>query len=152
MAVSTTLPARRSPSWRGDARKSPDIVASTAGDRTCPSYRWEPRNSSSVAALPLTEAAAARPLASPSATPWHRALHRRASIRPSSKYICYTESACCKSIFQVFQMFLSVTCVVYRCWKSRLGCCTCCNGYTRMFQAYVPNVSSVSHVCCRCFI
>ena len=31
------------------------------------------------------------------------------------------------------------------------GCCTCCNGYTRMFQVYVPNVSSVSDVYCKCF-
>ena len=42
--------------------------------------------------------------------------------------------------------------VVYRCCKSRSGCCTCCNGYTRMFQVYVPNVSSFPDVCCKCFI
>nr|TKW00259.1 hypothetical protein SEVIR_8G096901v2 [Setaria viridis] len=27
--------------------------------------------------------------------------------------------------------------------QSRSRCCICCNGYTRMLQAYVPNVSSV---------
>jgi hypothetical protein len=47
------------------------------------------------------------------------------------------ESACCKRIFQVFQMFhLDVPCV-----SSRY--CICCNGYTRMLQVYVPNVSTV---------
>jgi hypothetical protein len=36
--------------------------------------------------------------------------------------------------FQVFQMFQRyVACIVYRCCKSRSGCCTCCNGYTRIF-------------------
>jgi len=36
--------------------------------------------------------------------------------------------------------------------KSRSGCCTSCNGYTRMYQASVSNVSSVfSDVCCKCF-
>jgi hypothetical protein len=25
-------------------------------------------------------------------------------------------------------------------------------GYARMFQVYVPNVSSVSDICCKCFI
>jgi hypothetical protein len=25
-------------------------------------------------------------------------------------------------------------------------------GYTRMFQVYVPNVLSVSDICCKCFI
>jgi hypothetical protein len=36
--------------------------------------------------------------------------------------------------------------------KSKLGCCTCCNGYVHVFQVYtVPNVSYVSEVCCKCF-
>jgi hypothetical protein len=39
---------------------------------------------------------------------------------------------------------------VYRCCKSRSRCCTCCNGYTRMFQVYVPNVSSGPDECCKC--
>jgi hypothetical protein len=38
------------------------------------------------------------------------------------------------------------------CCKSRSGCCICCNGYTRMLQASVPNVSAVSDGCCTCFI
>ena len=31
------------------------------------------------------------------------------------------------------------------------GCCTCCNGYTRMLQEFVQNVLSVSDACCKCF-
>jgi hypothetical protein len=53
-----------------------------------------------------------------------------------------------KSIFQVFQMFQRyVASVVYRCCKSRSGCCIYWNGYTHMFQMYVPNVSSGLDVC-----
>jgi hypothetical protein len=25
-------------------------------------------------------------------------------------------------------------------------------GYTRMFQVYVPNVSSILDICCKCFV
>ena len=50
----------------------------------------------------------------------------------------------------MFQRY--VASVVYRCCKSRSGCCTCCNGYTRMFLVYVPNVSSVLGECWKCFI
>jgi hypothetical protein len=39
---------------------------------------------------------------------------------------------------------------VYRCCKSRSRCCTCCNDYTRMFEVYVPNVSSSPDECCKC--
>ena len=57
---------------------------------------------------------------------------------------CYAESACCNSMFQVFQMFQRyVVSVLCGCCKSRSGYCICCNGYTRMLQAYVLNVSSV---------
>jgi hypothetical protein len=41
---------------------------------------------------------------------------------------------------------------LYRCCKSRPECCTCGNGYTRMFQVYVLNVSYVLDVCCKCFL
>jgi hypothetical protein len=44
---------------------------------------------------------------------------------------------------------LSVSC---ECYKSRLGCYICCNGYTRMLQASAPNVSAVSNRCCTHFI
>jgi hypothetical protein len=47
-------------------------------------------------------------------------------------------SACCKPLFQVFQMFQRcVASVSHRCCKSRSGCCTCCNGYTCMFQCFI---------------
>jgi hypothetical protein len=56
-------------------------------------------------------------------------------------------------MFQVFQRY--VVSVSYWYCKSRSGCCEsssgCCNGYARMFQVYVPNVLSVSDVCCKCF-
>jgi hypothetical protein len=38
---------------------------------------------------------------------------------------------------------LNVACVSSGCCKSRSGCYTCCNRYTRMLQVYVLNVSSV---------
>jgi hypothetical protein len=62
---------------------------------------------------------------------------------------------------------MHVVSVSYGYYKSRSGYCICCNGYTRMLQAYVPNVSSVfrrmlemclfgccicSHICCKYFI
>jgi hypothetical protein len=58
--------------------------------------------------------------------------------------------AVCFKVFQMFQRY--ITSVLYRCCKSRSGYCTYCNGYTRMIQVYVPNVSSVSDVCCKFFI
>jgi hypothetical protein len=52
---------------------------------------------------------------------------------------------------QVFHMVPRyVTCVVYRCWKSRSRCCICCNCCIRMFQVYVPNISSILDECCNC--
>jgi hypothetical protein len=57
---------------------------------------------------------------------------------------------------RMFQRY--VASVSYRCCKSRSGCCksrseyyTCCNGYARMFQVYIPNVSSISYIYCKCF-
>jgi hypothetical protein len=54
-------------------------------------------------------------------------------------------------MFQVFQMFSRyVASVSYGCCKSRSRCYICCNGYTRMLQASVSNVSSVfqTYVAC----
>jgi hypothetical protein len=90
-------------------------------------------------------------------------------IRPSSKVTLRTGNACCKTMFQVFHMFhLDVAIVSCGCYKNRSGCCICCNGCTRMLQAFVPNISvvfpdvcskcvylnvtRVSHICCMCFI
>ena len=50
---------------------------------------------------------------------------------------------CFRGILQVF---------VYQCCKNRSGCYTCCNGYTRMFQVYVSNISSVIDVCYKSLI
>jgi hypothetical protein len=37
------------------------------------------------------------------------------------------------------------------CCKGRSRCCICCNGCTRILQAFVPNVSSIFlDVCCKC--
>ena len=42
---------------------------------------------------------------------------------------CCAETACCKRVFQSFQMFQSyVASVLYQCCKNTSGCCTCCNG------------------------
>jgi hypothetical protein len=38
------------------------------------------------------------------------------------------------------------------CCKIRSRCCICCNSYTRMLQASVPNVSAVWNGCCTYFI
>jgi hypothetical protein len=35
--------------------------------------------------------------------------------------------------------------------QNLIWCCICCNGYTRMFQMYVSNVSAISYVYCKCF-
>ena len=50
-------------------------------------------------------------------------------------------------MFHAFQMYIYLDVV---CISSR--CCICCNGYTRMLQVYVSNISAVSNVCCKCFI
>jgi hypothetical protein len=42
-------------------------------------------------------------------------------------------------MFHVFHMYISS------------GCSICCNGYIRMLQVYVLNVSSISDVCCKVF-
>jgi hypothetical protein len=74
---------------------------------------------------------------------------------------CCAETACCKHLFHVFQMFQqSVASASYECCKSISGCSTCCNGCARMLQAPILNVSSVFlrrilqvclSKCCICF-
>ena len=50
--------------------------------------------------------------------------------------------------FRVFRLFLMyISSVSYGCCKSRSVCCICCNGCTRILQAYVPNVLFVSSRC-----
>jgi hypothetical protein len=55
--------------------------------------------------------------------------------------ICCKLYVWCEPMFQEFQTFVSN--VLSGCFKTRFWCYTCCNGYTRMFQAYVSSVSSV---------
>jgi hypothetical protein len=72
--------------------------------------------------------------------------------------VCFKCFKCFKGILQVCS---------YGYCKSRSGCCIRCNGYTRMLQVSIPNVSSVfrrmlqvffldvayvSHICCKRFI
>jgi hypothetical protein len=74
---------------------------------------------------------------------------------------CYAESAYCKRMFQVFQVFHMHVASVSR------GYCIYCHGYTRMLQVYCSkcfsffehmlqvfylNVAYVSHICYKCFI
>jgi hypothetical protein len=96
------------------------------------------------------------------------------AIRPSNKVTLRAENACCKSMFLVFQMFhldvASVLCgfakvdrdVTYvlqwlytnvaSVFSKCFSCFSfvCCSGYIRMLQVYVPNVSPISYVCCKC--
>jgi hypothetical protein len=68
-------------------------------------------------------------------------LHTPISIHSETARKYYAKSACCKHMFQVFQMLQRyVANFLCGCCKSRLGCCTCCNSCTRMLQVSVPNV------------
>jgi hypothetical protein len=55
----------------------------------------------------------------------------------------FAESACCKHMFQIFQMFQRyVVNVSYRCCKvDRV--CICCNSYTHILQVSIPNVTPI---------
>ena len=57
--------------------------------------------------------------------------------------VCFKCFRCFICMLQVFHVDVA---------KSRSGCCICCNGYTRMLQAFVPNVLAISDGCCTCFI
>jgi hypothetical protein len=59
-------------------------------------------------------------------------------------------SACCKSMFQVFQRY--VASVIYQCCKIRSRYFTCCNGYTcmfHMFHQFQTYVAIVLSGCCK---
>jgi hypothetical protein len=56
-------------------------------------------------------------------------------------------------MFQVFHMFRGMLQVLYiDVAKVDRDAAHVCNGYTRMFQVYVANVSSVRDECCKCFV
>jgi len=48
---------------------------------------------------------------------------------------------CFRRMFQMLHLLHTyVASVASGCLKSRLGCCICCNGWTYMLQASVPNI------------
>jgi hypothetical protein len=68
-------------------------------------------------------------------------------------YLAIAIHVCLKCMFQMFFLFHTyVASISSRCCKYRSGCCIMCNGYIRMLQVYVPNVSSVLYIRCKCFI
>jgi hypothetical protein len=54
----------------------------------------------------------------------------------------------------MLQLYVScVSDVCYICFNvAKVDAVLCCNGYTRMLQTYVSNVSAVSNVYGKCFI
>jgi hypothetical protein len=74
---------------------------------------------------------------------------RASPAAPRTPFLGY-----CKHMFQVLPVMfhIHVTSVSCECCKSKLEYYICCNGYTRMLQAHVLNVSAVSDGCCTCFI
>jgi hypothetical protein len=79
-------------------------------------------------------------------------LHMFTKVGQDIAHVGMTKYACWKPLFQVFQVFQTyVANVLSGCLKSRSWCCTCCNGYTCMFQAHVSSVSPILDVHCKCF-
>jgi hypothetical protein len=78
-------------------------------------------------------------------------------------YVSVVSNVCCKCFIWMLHMlqwlytyvanvFPNVSVVLSRCCMFLSRCCTCCNGYTRMVQVYILNVSPISCVCYKCFI
>jgi hypothetical protein len=68
-------------------------------------------------------------------------------------YVAMTKYACCKTVFQVFQVFQTYAAnVLSECFKSKSWYCTRCNGYTRMFQVLVSSVCFKYFICFRCML
>jgi hypothetical protein len=62
--------------------------------------------------------------------------------------IAYVSHLCCKGLFEMFQLFQSyveISVFMLPFAIVLFGCCIC---FTHMLQLYIPNVSSVSVVCC----
>ena len=55
-------------------------------------------------------------------------------------YVASVADACLKCFIC---LLLYVASVAFRCFKSRSGCCICCNSCTRMLQVFIPNVLSI---------
>ena len=62
--------------------------------------------------------------------------------------VAYVSHICCKSMFEMFQLFQSyvvISVFILQVASVLSGCCIC---FTHMLQVYVLNISSASDVCC----
>jgi hypothetical protein len=124
---------RRGASPQGTAHPIAAAVQPLARTTQLPT-RWLPHHHSAALSSPQASSSTSNPFL----------------IQAGSRFCA---SACCKRMFQVFQMFHRyVVSVSYGCCKSRSGCCRSCNGCTRMLQTSIFNVSFVFSDVCRNFI
>jgi hypothetical protein len=80
----------------------------------------------------------------------HSEVHSPPSPSVPAWHHSYKQSPYCKSVSDVFIWMLQVFHLDVA--KVDRKCCTCCSGYTYMFQVYVSNVSSrFSDVCLQVF-
>jgi hypothetical protein len=71
--------------------------------------------------------------------------------------IVYISHICCKSMFQMFQLFHSYVAIIVFMLQVVSVLSRCCICFTNMLQVYVPNVSSTLYCiqvfsCCMCFM
>jgi hypothetical protein len=57
-------------------------------------------------------------------------------------HACFKYFICFRRMLQMFHLDVS----------KLIWCCTCCYGYTHMFEAHVLSVSFILDVCSKCFI
>jgi hypothetical protein len=86
------------------------------------------------------------PLASPPATvvvPRYRRGRRLHRDTPHVANICFKYFRYFRNMLQVFHMYVTKVDrdIAHVAWL-----------YTYVFQVYIPNVSSISYICCKCFI
>jgi hypothetical protein len=62
--------------------------------------------------------------------------------------IAYVSHICCKSMFEMFQLFQSYVAKSALMLQVANVLSVCCICFTHMLQVYVPNISSASDVCC----
>ena len=67
-----------------------------------------------------------------------------AKIDPDVAHVAMAIHVCCEYLFKMFHPFQTYVASVL------FGCCICCNGYVAI--VCFLNVSSISDVCCNCFI
>jgi hypothetical protein len=66
--------------------------------------------------------------------------------------VCFRCFSCFKRTLQVFHLYVCCKYVFQMFSAVSSRCCICCSGYTCMLQVYIPNVSPISNICCKCFI